>query len=49
MPNFFEWGQFGIMKVGCLITVIRILTFNKIKSHKFGKFAPSTNFLFYSS
>ena len=26
--NFSEWGQFSIMNVGCIILVIRILTFN---------------------
>ena len=28
MPNLSDWGQFGIMKVRCIIPVIRILTFN---------------------
>ena len=28
LPKFSEWGQFGMMKVGCIIPVIRILTFN---------------------
>ena len=35
LPNFSEWGQFGIMKVGnivpysySIITVIKIFTFN---------------------
>ena len=28
LPTFYEWGQFCIMKVGCIIPVIRILTFN---------------------
>ena len=26
--NISEWGQFGTMKVGCIIPVTRILTFN---------------------
>ena len=28
MPNFSGYGQFGIIKVGCIIPVIRMLTFN---------------------
>ena len=45
-PNFSKWGQFGVMKVGCILPVIRILTFNisffgvknlgKIENQKFG-------------
>ena len=42
---FSEWGQFGIMKVECIIPVFRILTFNigfseyfffEKSNHKFG-------------
>ena len=46
------------MKVGCIIPVIRILTFDtvfsekinlgKIQNPKFGQLAPQINFLFYN-